>query len=593
MDFLSQALVFLGAALLIVPIFKRLGLSSVLGYLAAGLLIGPGGLALSGGTDALLRFAEIGVVLLLFVIGLELQPKRFWVMRHAVFGVGTAQVIATALVIAAVLHLAAALPLPAALLLGFALALSSTAFVLQLLGEQKKLNRPHGRVAFGTLLMQDLAVIPAIVVLNLISGADSDPVTASARILPALAVIAGLALARFALRPALHIVAATGIQELFTAAGLAIVVGAALAMESVHLSMGLGAFAAGMMVADSQYRHQLEVDVAPFKGLLLGLFFMAVGMSVNVALLAEMPGTVIALTLGLVTIKAVVLYPIGRVYGLNHAEAARASLVLSQGGEFAFVLLTTAVAVGVLAAPQAELAVLVVTLSMATTPFLVRFGDHVLAQPASTRKFDEIHEPARPVVIAGFGRFGQIVARVLSMRHIPFTALEVNPTQVDFVRSYGNEIYYGDATRLDLLRAASAGQARAFVIAVDDVEASIRIAELVRSTFPNVTILARARNRRHELQLRELGVPFVIRDTLMSSLALTTTLLGRLGLTGDQARSAVEMFRVHDAATLARQAAVYKDEKAFRQSTIDAAQELKELFTEDAGSADHIVLEDG
>jgi voltage-gated potassium channel Kch len=420
-----------------------------------------------------------------------------------------------------------------------------------------------------------------------------DSAASSAKFLPVLVVIGGLALARFALRPALRIVAATGIHELFTAAGLAIVVGAALAMESVHLSMGLGAFAAGMMVADSQYRHQLEVDVAPFKGLLLGLFFMAVGMSVNVALLTAAPGTVIALTLALVSIKAAVVYPIGRVYGLNHPEAVRAAVVLSQGGEFAFVLLTAAVAVGVLDSPHAELAVLVVTLSMATTPFLVRIGDRLLAEPAAARKFDDIDEPPRPVVIAGFGRFGQIVGRVMSMRGIPFTALEVNPTQVDFVRSYGNEIYYGDATRLDLLRAASADQARAFVIAVDDVEASIRIAELLRITFPNVAILARARNRRHELQLRELGVPFVIRDTLLSSLALTTALLSRLGLNEGQARAAVEVFRVHDAATLSRQAAVYKDEKAFRQTTIDAALELKDLFTEDAVSVEKAAYEDG
>jgi monovalent cation:proton antiporter-2 (CPA2) family protein len=587
MEFLEEALVFLIAALVVVPIFMRLGLSAVLGYLVAGLAIGPGGLALTdGGTDGLLAFAEIGVVLLLFVIGLELQPKRLWLMRRAVFVLGNTQLVATTLVLAIALR-ALDVAWGSALMLGFAAAMSSTAFVLQLLGERKKLNRPHGRAAFGTLLMQDVAAIPVLATLSLMTppGVQAAPARA-ADWLPAAVVVVGLAAARYALRPALRVVASTGINELFTAAALAIVVGAALAMEAAHLSMGLGAFAAGMMVADSQYRHQLETDVTPFKGLLLGLFFIAVGMSVDVSLLIAQPGLVLGLTLGLVAVKAAMLYPSARLYGLDHREAVRCALVLSQGGEFAFVLLTAAVAVGVLGTEHAHLAVLVVTASMVTTPFVVRIGERFLIEDAPTRRFDEIREPPRPVVIAGFGRFGQIVARVLSMRHIPFTALEANPTQVDFVRSFGNEIYYGDATRLDLLQAAHVHDARAFVIAVDDIEASMRIAELVRVSFPNVPVLARARNRYHELQLRELGVRFVIRETLLSSLALTTELLQHLGSSQAEARAAVETFRRHDAATLARQALVYKDENAFRQTSIQAAQELNALFNEDAARRD-------
>ena len=583
MALLSEVFVFLFAALVVVPIFKRLGLSAVLGYLSAGVVIGPSVLALIGGAEGVLAFAEIGVVFLMFVIGLELQPKRLWVMRRTVFGLGTAQVVVTTLVLGALLHALEVTPVAAALL-GFALALSSTAFVLQLLGEQKKLNRPHGRAAFGTLLLQDVAVIPAIVMLNLSSGAGTVATPhAVPELAPTLFVVVGLIAARFALRPTLGVVAATGIHELFTAAALAIVVGAALAMESVHLSMGLGAFVAGMMVADSPYRHQLETDVAPFKGLLLGLFFIAVGMSVDISLLAAMPGTVLGLTLALVLVKSIVIYPLARLHGLDHPEALRCALVLSQGGEFAFVLLATAVAVGVLGADQAALAVLVVTVSMATTPLLLWLAERVLRPEADPRRFDDIDTPARPVVIAGFGRFGQIVARVLSMRHVPFTALEANPTQVDFVRKFGNEIHYGDATRLDLLRTAEVQHARAFVIAVDDVEASVRIAELVRVAFPNVAVLARARNRRHEIRLRELGVAFVVRDTLLSSLALATELLQKLGLSEAQSQGAVDTFRTHDAATLARQAAVYRDERAFRQTSIDAALELNELFVEDSG----------
>lgn len=582
MGFLTEALIFLVAAIVVVPICRRLGLSSVLGYLGAGLLIGPGGLGAVGAPVEVLHFAEIGVVLLLFIIGLELQPRRLWVMRKAVFGLGTAQVLATTVVIAALLRGVFGLAWSVAGGVGFALALSSTAFVLQLLGEQRKLNHAHGRAAFGVLLLQDVAVIPAIAVLTLMtpeSGAGHDH--GGPDPLALAVVLTGLAIARFTLRPALRFIASTGIQELFVAAGLAIVVGAALAMEFAGLSMGLGAFIAGMLVADSEYRKQLETDVMPFKGLLLGLFFMAVGMSTDLALLAESPGLVLGLTFALVVVKSLVLLPIGRWHGLAMDEALRAAVVLSQGGEFAFVLLSAGAAASLIPSATVDLAVLVVTLSMATTPLLVALVERGLRRDAAVRPFDEIDEPENPVIIAGFGRFGQITARVLSMRGIPFTALEASPTQVDFVRRFGNEIYFGDATRLDLLQAAHVAQARAFVLAIDDVEASVKVAAMVRATCPKVTILARARNRHHELQLRELGIEHVVRETLYSSLQLTQSLLAQLGSPPEEAARIVEAFRVHDRATLERQAAVFNDEQAYRQTTIEAAEELKQLFAAD------------
>jgi len=582
MTFLLQVLVFLGAALIVVPICKRLGLSSVLGYLGAGLLIGPPALGIIAEPAEILHFAEIGVVLLLFIIGLELNPRRLWVMRKLVFGLGTQQVLATTTIVAAVL-IAAGFGVPAALLVGFALALSSTAFVLQLLSEQQKLNTPHGRAAFGTLLLQDLAVIPAIVAVNLVAATSGHNAAAGIDVFAVGAVAIGIAAARYALKPLLRFIAATDIQELFTAAALMLVVGAALGMSAAGLSMGLGAFIAGMIVADSEYRHQLEADVNPFKGLLLGLFFMAVGMMVDLNLLATRPGLIISLTLAFMIAKAAVLVPLCRWQGLDSKEAVRAALVLAQGGEFAFLLLTGGHNAGIVDAATRDVAALVVTLSMALTPLLTALGERVLgdrSRPA--RPFDEVTaDDENTVIIAGFGRVGQIVARVLTMHHIPFTALDANPEHVDFVRSYGNETYFGDARRLDVLRAAGVARAKALVVAIDDEPASERIVSEVKTTFPAVRVLARARNRHHEIVLRQAGVDFVLRDTLLSSLALAVELLTVLGFDRREADSIVERFREHDARTLDRQAQVVEDEEAFRKASIDAAIELKQLFAAD------------
>ncbi len=581
MTFLAEALLFFVAAVLVVPLLKRLGLSSVLGYLGAGVLIGRPGLGLVDDAEEVLHFAEIGVVLLLFVIGLELQPRRLWVMRKLVFGLGTLQVLVTAAVIGALLLALGATTVSAAIL-GFALALSSTAFVLQLLGEQNKLSHVHGRAAFGILLLQDVAVIPALATINLLAaGATEETLD------PWLigSVVAGAVALRYLLRPVLRWVALSGSRELFTAAALALVAGSALAMEAAGLSMGLGAFIAGMMVADSEYRHQLEADVDPFKGLLLGLFFMAVGMTVDLSLLAREPATVLGLTALLMLVKGVTLTGLARAYGLGIKDAARSGIVLSQGGEFAFVLLAAAAAAGLVAAEIAAMAVLVVTLSMAATPLLVALGDRLLnREAANERPYDDIEPESTRVVVAGFGRVGQIVARVLTMRQIPFTALEINPHHVDFVRGFGNNVYYGDATRLDVLRAAGVPRARALVLAVGSHDASLKIVERVRATCPGVLILARATTRRHEMELRAIGVDYVLRDTLHSSLRLAREVLEKLGLPAAEAQDAVSRFEAHDARTLERQAAVFQDEEAYRRTTISASEELKELFAGDAAA---------
>ncbi len=366
-----------------------------------------------------------------------------------------------------------------------------------------------------------------------------------------------------------------------------IVLAASLAMEHAGLSMGLGAFVAGMLVADSEYRHQLETDITPFKGLLLGLFFMAVGMSVDLGLLASAPVLILGATALLVVAKAAVLFPLARFHGLNAAEALRTAVVLSQGGEFAFVLLSAAVLGGLLAPTLAAQVVIVVTLSMVTTPFLGNAVDRWLDRETSDAPvYDSMEDEAHPVLIAGFGRFGQIVARVLGMRGTPFTALEISPSQVDFVRSFGNRIYFGDATRLDLLRQAGIERAKVFVVAIDDRDAVSRVCKLVRESFPNVTIVARARDRLHDLSLRECGAHVVIRETLHSGIEAANEVLRGLGVPADEARASVETFRAHDMRTLETQLAVYHDDEAFREASKDAAEQLHEVFEADRSRRD-------
>lgn len=578
MHFLLEVFIFLLAALVVVPICRRLGLSAVLGYLLAGILIGPNGVALIGHAEEMLHFSELGIVLLLFIIGLELRPSRLMVMRRAVFGLGTSQVAVTALLVGGIVWGFVGIDPAAAALIGFAFALSSTAFVLQLLGETNQLNHPHGRAAFGVLLFQDVAVIPAIAIVNLVA-----PAAAGGHVIQPLALLlvgAGVVVARLTLRPMLRIVAATGIHELFLAASLAIVIGAALAMQEVGLSMGLGAFVAGVLVADSEYRHQLEADVTPFKGLFLGLFFISVGMSTDLGLLVEMPLHVLALAGGLVLLKTAAMVPVGLFWQLGRADALRAAIVLSQGGEFAFVLLSAA-AGSLIETALVELLILVITLSMVTTPFLAQAVEWFLNRAPEERAFDSDHPTESHVVIAGFGRMGQIIARVLTMRGIPFTALDASPGHVDFVRKFGNETYYGDATRLDLLHAAHVGRTKAFVIAVSSEEASLKIASMLRETWPHIEIIARARNRQHELKLRELGVRHVLRETLLSSLALSEALLQVLGDSPAEARHAIDTFRRHDSRTIERQLAVLHDEEAFRSAAMDAQEELQSLFDAD------------
>ena len=583
---LAQTAILLAAAVVAVSLFRLLKLSSILGYVAAGLIIGPWGLRLFRNVGEVMHVAEFGVVLLLFIIGLELQPTRLWVMRRVVFGLGSAQVVlCTALLGAAAWYFG--LQPAAALIVGFGLSLSSTPLVLQVLAERGQLKAQHGRAAFGILLFQDLAVLPVLAVIPLLSPVMSAKPHAGTwwLMLLKLVIVVAVVIAggRLIVRPALRVVARIRVSEVFTAAALLTVIATALLANQAGLSMSLGAFLAGVLLADSEFRHELEADLEPFKGLLLGLFFITVGMSANLGLLASEPLTLLGLTIGFIVIKMLAVTLLGKLATLDTQAAWRLGFTLPAGGEFAFVLFTLAAGQQILGQPLADLLILAVTLSMMLGPLLMILQEKVIDrfQSASRRPFDDFDDQDIKVLIAGFGRFGQIVARILRARRIAFTALDSNQTHVDFVRRFGNKVYYGDASRLDLLRAAGAQTASVFVLAIDDVEASIRTAILVRTQFPHLKLFVRARNRQHAFSLMDAGVKVIIRETLAASLEMSELVLQALGEPAEKARTAVRRFRRHDEAMLLEQYAVKDDANKFVAASQEAAQQLEKLFAAD------------
>ncbi len=504
-DFLRYAVVLLAAAVVAVPLAKRLQLGAVLGYLVAGAVIGPAGLGWLQNPERIASISELGVVLLLFVIGLELSPQRLWVMRRAVFGIGSLQVLLTAVLIGAVAALVGDLPARTAVVIGLGLALSSTAFGLQLLAERKELTSAHGRLGFAVLLFQDLAAIPILALIPVLGSANQGAAMGAVAALRVVAVIALVVVAgRYLLRPVFRAVAQTQLPEVFTATALLVVIGTAWLMEQAGISMALGAFLAGLLLADSEYRHALEAQLDPFKGLLLGLFFTAVGMQLDLSLLLRQPWLVGGLVLALIALKALLLFGIGRGPGrLGTPSAAALAVLLAAGGEFAFVVFNLAEDRGLLDGELHRLLVLVITLSMALTPpLVVALGDLLKARAEKpSREFDTIDAETPRVIIAGFGRVGQIVARVLRAQRIPYTALENSVEQVDVSRRFGNTIYFGDPSKPDLLRAAQADKAEIFVLATDDPEANVRTARIVKRLYPHLRIYARARNRQHAFDL--------------------------------------------------------------------------------------------
>jgi monovalent cation:proton antiporter-2 (CPA2) family protein len=582
---LGNVLILLAAAVIAVPIAKRLRLGSVLGYLIAGLLIGPYALALIETPDEVLELSELGVVMLLFLLGLELSPQRLWLMRRTVFGVGAVQVCSALLPLALVAWWLGLGPL-AALVAAFGLALSSTAFVLQILSERNEISTQHGRTAFGVLLFQDLIAVPVLALMPLLGSgaAASTGWTQFAQVIGAIALV--MLAGRFMSRPLFRLVARARSAEVFTAAALLVVLGTAALMHAVGLSMALGAFLAGVLLANSEYRHELEAHVEPFKGLLLGLFFLAVGMNIDLRLLSERPLPVLAVLFGFLALKLALLALLARQLKLPAGGSLLFLALLAPGGEFAFVVYHQGLAAGVLAPEVAKLLTLAVALSMAATPFLVLAAEAWIRRMDSRdqRPFDEIDDEEPMVVIAGFGRVGQIIGRILTAEGIRYVAIDPSTEQVDLSRRFGSKIYYGDPARAELLRAAKVDQARAFILAVDDAAASVRIATTVRRHYPDLRILARARNRQHHFALRDLGVECIVRETLHSSLYMAQRLLSDLGLTAEQAANRVARFRVHDENLLAQQHLIHRDEVQLMQTSLQAREELARLFEADRAS---------
>ncbi len=583
------------AALAIAPaLAKLLRLGSVLGYLGAGVLVGPYGVqrifSVSEAKE-LLELAEFGIVLLLFLIGLELRPKRLWSMRLSIFGLGGAQVAFTACLIA-LIAVAIGLAWQTAVFIGMVLALSSTAFALQVLEETGELPQRHGRLAFSVLLFQDLAAIPLIALAPLFAvtaaGAASGMDIKSA--LQAIAMIGVVVIAgRFAINPLMRFVARAKVQDAMTALALLVVVVVTIVMQAAGLSASLGAFIAGALLAESSYRHQLEADLKPFEGLLLGLFFTAIGMSLNLELLIRYPLQILAVVAGLVLIKSAVLYGLTRAReGLAPGPSRRLGIALSQGGEFAFLLLTVGLAAAVLPKFLAEVLSVVVTLSMVATPLLLsaeRWATRRFSPPAQQSLFDTPPERDGHVIIAGFGRVGGIVGRILRAKKIPFTALDISSEQVEFVKKFGAEAFFGDASRPDILEAAKISKARAFVLAIDNVEASLRTAELVRERFPDLPIYARARNRAHAFRLLELGITEVHRETFHTSLNMTQQVLQGLGMPGSEARTAIATFKAHDERRLVDDAKHASDMERLQERARSEAARLEKLFAEDLAEA--------
>ena len=566
-SFLLQASIYLGAAVLVVPLSVRLGLGSVLGYLAAGILMGPVmGLAGAGTTD-LQHFAEFGVVLMLFLIGLELEPRRLWNLRRAIFGFGLAQMLGCALLLTLV-ALAFRVDWHIALVAGLGLALSSTAIALQVMGERNLMPTPSGQAAFSILLFQDVAAIPILALMPLLGVVSaSNPALAHVNIglyaIKIVAVVVGIILGgRLLMRPLFRWIARSKTPEIFTAASLLLVIGTAGLMQLVGMSMALGAFLAGVLLAESEYRRELETNIEPFKGLLLGLFFIAVGMGIDMAVLQQSPGLIAAIVLGFLLLKGGVIYAVALATKLPRQERPVFTLLLAQGGEFAFVVFQAAAGANAIPAATASLLIGAVTLSMLVSPLLLLAIDRLLPRytQARTVTLQEISEPQEAsVVIAGFGRYGQIISRMLLAQGIPSTVLDHDADMIEAARSFGYRVFYGDATRLDLLRTAGAAQAKVLVVAVDDVAQSLKIVDLARAHFPHLHIVARARDVTHWNQLRDRGVMRVERELFESSLLSARSVLELLGQAPEAAQQVAQRFRQHNLALFEKLHPLYKD----------------------------------
>ncbi len=595
-SWLTNSLIFLAAAVAAVPIAKALGLGSIIGYLAAGMAIGPWGLGLVSDVQSILHFAEFGVVLMLFLVGLELEPRRLWELRRPIFGWGSAQMLGCI----ALLFIAFSIAfMPASGLFGLnlswkmilvaalGLALSSTAIALQVLGERNQLPTTGGQAAFSILLFQDVAAIPILALLPLLAvSSGSDGGNAWLEAGKAIAVIAAIIVGgRLLLRHALRWIASSKTPEIFTAASLLLVVAIAALMQFVGLSMALGAFLAGVLLAESEYRRELETDIEPFKGLLLGLFFMAVGMSIDFGVFKAFPLLIAALVIAFMALKAAVIYGLAKLMGLPFQERPMFALMLAQGGEFAFVVFQQAVGLKIFDAQTGSLLVGAVALSMLLSPLiLVLIDKFLMPRFADCGKSDmpEISEEQHaPIIVAGIGRYGQIILRVLAASGYKATVLDHDPEQVQGLMRFGYRAFYGDATRLDLLRTAGAATAKVLVVAVDGVEQSLEIVDICKEHFPQLQLIARARNVQHYYELRSRGVTLVQRETFESALLSAQDTLQALGLSTQDAYTTAQRFRTHNLAQIDAAWPHHKDEERLISIAKAGRQQLEELMAQE------------
>ena len=582
--FTSQALIFIASAVMLVPLFQKLGFGSVLGYLISGVIVGPYGLKLIQDSDSIMHFSEFGVVFLLFIIGLEIQPRKLWSMRRHLFGFGLFQILATTFVISAATFKFCDVTLISAIVIGFALSLSSTAFAVQTLTEKNQFNTEFGRASFSILLMQDLLAIPALAIIPTLAISTAADVVAIdyTKAVYALFTIGFLIVtSRYLIRPAFRFIASTRSREVFTAVALLIVLGVSALMQKVGLSAALGTFIAGVLLADSEYRHELETNIEPFKGLLMGLFFIAVGMGVSLDLILQEPVLLFGLALGYLLIKAFILYGIGRFLKMNHQNSKMMALAIAQGGEFAFVIFGLMSTLGLVESKIISSLTVVITASMALNPILSILNEKLTRIRHVKPEYDQIKGEKPEVIIAGFGRFGQTFGRILRAQNIAYVAVDHDSNQIELVRKFGNYVYYGDASRKELLETAGASQAKYFILAIDDVELSLKTAQMVKENFPHLKIFARARNRGHAYELMELGIKYIKRELFDSSVNFSMDLLIEMGIAAEKAERMVDRFRIHDEVMLREQFKVRQDDKSLISISQQGMAQLGQVLNDD------------
>lgn len=584
-NYLEQALVFIGSSVILVPIFHRLGFGSIIGYLMAGILVGPSGFKLISDSQSVLHFAEFGVVILLFIIGLEIQPRKLWTMKGNLIGLGGAQILISTFIFT-LFGFYLGLSSIAAIIVGFGLSLSSTAFALQTLTERNQFKTEFGQASFSILLMQDLFAIPALAIIPALGNNPDQKTDLGALLIfiPSFLITAYLA-NRFLIRPLFKMVAATKAREIFTATTLLIVLGVATIMIRFGLSAALGTFIAGMLLADSEYRHELEANLDPFKSLLMGLFFIAVGMGVRLDLIFDRPVLIFGLALIYLAIKILVIYGVGRFCKLNHENSKNMSLTIAQGGEFAFVIFGMVQNGKYVESTVINILTMIVTISMVLNPLISLLANKLSAvlRPAKVEpQYDSIPDESPQIIIAGYGRFGQMIGRILKSQDIPFVAVDHDSDQIELLRRFSIKVYYGDASRSDILESAGAAKANYIVLAIDDMEANLKTAEMVREHFPQIKIFARARNRGHAFSLMDLGIHHFKRETFDSSVHFAGELLLNMGYPSERVSNIIERFKAHDELMLREQYKVREDDKQFVSLSNQSMAQLAQVLNDES-----------